>query len=48
MVESINSYIAWDFSLAQGKMNVVLLLNYCVDLSCLLDYSVVLACHLDF
>ncbi|RVW79587.1 hypothetical protein CK203_049987 [Vitis vinifera] len=22
MVESINSYIAWDFSLAQGKMNV--------------------------
>ncbi|MBA0855285.1 hypothetical protein Goshw_011529 [Gossypium schwendimanii] len=23
-VESINSYIAWDFSLVQGKMNMVL------------------------
>ncbi|XP_021890051.1 uncharacterized protein LOC110808754, partial [Carica papaya] len=27
IVESINSYIAWDFSLVQGKMNMVLLLD---------------------
>ncbi|KAL6142444.1 hypothetical protein ACLB2K_060725 [Fragaria x ananassa] len=27
-VDSINSYIAWDFSLVQGKINLVLFLNF--------------------
>lgn len=27
-VDSVNSYIAWDFSLVQGKINMVLLLRF--------------------
>jgi hypothetical protein len=29
-VDSVNSYIAWDFSLVQGKINMVLLLQFFV------------------